>query len=125
MKNSATIHKALRAFMAKEHKVGTTDQSENTWGIKAMKPYQAVRFHFAQIAIQDEDISHEDMDGYLDLMMFTLSDWEISELIITTSLACTIHADGLAKHTYVLQYHVAKDRVKDLTRQFAKFANMI
>lgn len=125
MKNSATIHKQLRAFMAKEHKVGSNDHPKNTWDIKAMKPYQAVRFHFAQIATQDEDISHEDMDGYLDLMMFTLSDWEISELVITTSLACTIHEDGLAKHAYVLQYHAAKDRVKDLTRQFAKFANII
>lgn len=121
----AHMFKALKQFMAKDHQLHNVGSDPKPYDMKSGKPYQVVRFHFAQMAINEELIKHDEMEGILDLMMFTLSDWEIVEISVTASLAASMGKPNLAKQAYVLLFKTCLERVARLTKDFNRFANMI
>lgn len=120
MKNLSTIHKTLRTLLS------TSSQAiyhgPNAQGpIKDVKPYEVVKLNFTQIAAHDEEVPHEEIDGFISLIMMNMTDWDIAELIMTTSLAKDLPGN-LPSVAYNVAYQAYKAKVQDMLSDLKRFS---
>ena len=120
MKNLSTIHKTLRTLLS------TSSQAiyhgPNAQGpIKDVKPYEVVKLNFTQLAAHDEEVPHEEIDGFISLIMMNMTDWDIAELIMTTSLAKDLPGN-LPSVAYNVAYQAYKAKVRDMLSDFKRFS---